>query len=298
MRALRYGLLLGIVTLAAAVPAGASNTQTYQDSTGEGLGDPAFPDITTIVVSNDDAGQISMRVNIPSKPQLTRDMAIVVGVDSDNNPATGDTDPGSLFPGSEYIIQLLLGEVILFKWDGADFRSNTPQASLVYQYSNGAVTIKISAADLGNTKHLGFGVVAFSGLVIDDVTGNIDFANAKADIAPVSGFYSYEVKVAPARLVFKKLSTAPNPPRAGKSFTVKMSATRSDTKATILGGEVDCKARAGSKALKPKSEKFVGGQAVCVFQIPAGTAGKTLRGTITITFEGRKLTRPFTATIR
>ena len=41
----------------------------------------------------------------------------------------------------------------------------------------------------------------------------------------------------------------------------------------------------------------MGGQAVCVFTIPAGTKGKTLRGTITIIFEGKKLTRPFSGKI-
>jgi hypothetical protein len=303
MRLLRYGLLLGLfLLLLAAVPAGASNKQTYQDSTGEGGADPAVPDITTLVASNDDVGLLTLKISIPNRPQLTRDMAIVVFIDSDNNVTTGDTSTEDLFPGADYVIQLLLGEVLLFKWDGTDFvrrGADPPQVSLHYAYANGAVTITISAAELGNTKRFGFGVLAVSGLVIDEATGNIDNANSKSDIAPApfTGFYSYEVKTAPARLVFKKLSTAPNPPRAGRTFTVKMSATRIDTKATISSGEVDCKAKAGSKALKPKSEKFVGGQAVCVFQVPAGTKGKTLRGTITITFEGRKLTRPFSGKI-
>jgi hypothetical protein len=32
-------------------------------------------------------------------------------------------------------------------------------------------------------------------------------------------------------------------------------------------------------------------------KIPAGTKGKTLRGTITIVFEGKRLVRPFSAKI-
>src|SRR5437870_2602550 len=41
-----------------------SNSATFQDSTGE---DALAPDITTIVVSNDDAGMVSFRVNIPNR---------------------------------------------------------------------------------------------------------------------------------------------------------------------------------------------------------------------------------------
>ncbi len=295
MRTLRTVLLLGfLAALFAVVPAGASNTTTYQDSTGE---DPLAPDITTVVVSNDDAGMLTFKINIPNRPQLARDIALDMFVDSDSNPATGD--PG--FLGADYVIELFLGEVSLFRWDGTDFTrrvGDPPATSLIYAWASGP-TIKISAAELGNTKKFGFNVLAISGLVIDDVTGNIDRSNAKSDVAPAfsAGLYRYEVKIAPARLIAKKLSTTPTSPRAGKAYTVRLTATRSDTGATIVNGEVDCVAKAGGKALKPKSEKFVGGQAVCVFQIPAGTQGKTVRGTIKITFEGRSLTRPFAGKI-
>ena len=106
------------------------------------------------------------------------------------------------------------------------------------------------------------------------------------------------MKVAPARVVFKSLKTAPTSPKAGKTFTVRMAATRSDTGAAIVNGRVDCVARAGARSVQPKSERFVGGQAVCVFTVPANASGKTLRGTITIVFEGKRLARPFSAKIR
>ena len=296
MRALRPVILLALLAaLLAVVPAGASNTTTYQDSTGE---NPAAPDITTIVVSNDDTGTITFRINIPNRPQLTRDILVDMLLDTDANPATGD--PDNL--GADYAIDVFLGEVALFKWDGTGLTrtpGNPPAITLIYSWAGG-VTIKISAAELGNTKKFGFGVVAVSGVVFDETTGNVDFTNAVADAAPagIAGLYSYEVKIAPARVVFKSLTKTPANPKAGKTFTVRMAATRSDTGAPIVNGQVDCTAKAGAKGVKPKSEKFVGGQAVCIFTIPAGTTGKTLRGTITMIFEGKKLTRPFTAKIR
>lgn len=295
MRALRPVFPLALVAVLIAVgSAGAANSVTFQDSTGE---DPAAPDITTVVVSNDDKGALSFRINIPSRPQLTRDILLDLFIDSDANPATGD--PNSL--GADYVIQLFLGEIALFKWDGADFtrRAGDPPATTLNYSWTGGVTIRISATELGNTKALGFAVLAISGLVIDDVTGNIDDTNAVSDVAPASGsgFWRYDVKIAPARLVFRSLTMAPKTPKAGKTFTVRMAATRSDTNAAIVNGQVDCTARAGTRAVRPTSERFVGGQAVCVMKVPAGTKGKTLRGTITIIFEGKRLVRPFSAKI-
>ena len=90
MRTLRTVLLLGfLAALFAVVPAGASNTVTYQDSTGE---DPAAPDITTVVVSNDDTGMVTFKINIPNRPQLSRDILLDMIVDTDANSATGDPD--------------------------------------------------------------------------------------------------------------------------------------------------------------------------------------------------------------
>ena len=129
----------------------AANSTTYTDSTGE---DPAAPDITTIVVSNDDAGVLSFRINISNRPQLTQDMYMLLFVDTDNNRATGSPD----LAGVDYVFQLIQNEINLFKWDGTDFtrRFGDPSAvtlSLSYQ---AGITVRISAAELGNTKRFEF----------------------------------------------------------------------------------------------------------------------------------------------
>ena len=70
----RTGLVLAVAALVVALPTAAgalpkgkstpvtaaANSVTYNDSTGE---DPAAPDITTIVVTNDDAGTITFQIN-------------------------------------------------------------------------------------------------------------------------------------------------------------------------------------------------------------------------------------------
>ncbi len=300
MRALRPVLLLAVLAaLVFALPGGAANKVVYPDSVGEGAGDPLVPDIIDTTVSNDDTGMLAIAIKFANVPAFTRDALVEILVDADNNPSTGDPD----LLGTDYAIELLLGEANLFKWDGTGLTrraGDPPATTLRYSWVNGVLTINISAAELGNTKKLNFAEVVLTGLVIDDITGDIDDTNAKADASPGggAGFFAYEIKVAPAKLVQKSLTLTPASPKAGKTFAVRMAATRSDTGATIVNGEVDCAARAGTKALKPKSEKFVGGQATCVFQAPANSKGKTIRGTIKITFEGRTLTRPFTAKVK
>ena len=99
---------------------------------------------------------------------------------------------------------------------GRDFTrraGDPPATSLIFGYQGG-VTITISAAELGNTKKFGFAVIAISGVAIDPTTGDIDFTNAVADVAPASGagLYQYEVKITPPTLVVKSLKPTPKNP--------------------------------------------------------------------------------------
>ena len=271
-----------------------ANELTFTDSTGE---DPAAPDITTVVVSNNDAGIITFKINVPNRAQLTRDVGAFVFIDSDANQATGD--PDSL--GADYVIQLILGEPILFKWDGTGFTArpgDPPQVSLAYSWTGGP-SFRISAAELGNTRKLAFSVLVLSGIVEDPTTGALDFTNVKGDGAPGGfiGAWSYDVKVARPTIVVRRFSTTPAKPAAGKTFSLRLSAARSDTGAAISGGRVICAGRVGSAALRAQSARFVGTQAVCTWKVPPTASGKTFRGSITIVFEGLKSTRTFSGRI-
>jgi hypothetical protein len=293
-------LVVALPTAAGALPAGtsapaaaAANEQTFQDSTGE---TPGAPDITTVVVSNTDAGMISFRINVPNRPQLGQDMLIAIEVDTDNNPATGSPD------GTDYAIELVRGEVALFRWDGTNFtrRAGDPSAAtLVFQYQGG-VTINIAAAELGNTRRLKFNTFVVSGIVVDPVTGELDFANAQADAAPAinAGLFSYEVLTARPSLVVRSLRGTPAAPRAGQTFTLRMVAARSDSNATIQNGRVTCAGRAGNARLRSQLARVQGGAATCIWRIPANAKGKSFRATVTIVFEGLRASRSFTARIR
>jgi len=292
------GLLLAIATAAIALPtvaAGAlpsgkasptlvaANSTTYQDSTGE---NPAAPDITTIVVSNNDAGLVSFRVNVPNRPTLGQDMLIEIWVDTDSNTATGDPD----LAGVDYVMQLVRGEINLYKWDGTDFtrRFGDPSAvTLSFSYQGG-ITVRISAAELGNTKSFRFFVVVVSACVVDPVTGALDCANSVDDVAPGggAGLFPYTVSIAKPTLVVRRVTTTPAAPVAGKPFTLRLTAARSDTGAVLQNGRVTCVGRVGNVRLRAQSAGVTGGAAVCTWLIPKNAKGKTFRGSTKVAFEG------------
>ena len=310
MRSLtRPGIVLAIAVTIVALPTIASgaisgtsgptlvaaNSTTYQDSSGENA---AAPDITTLVVSNNDAGVISFRINVPNRAQLTQDMLFLLFADTDANPQTGD--PESL--GADYIIQIFGGEAGLFRWDGSDFTrraGDPPSTSLIFAYQGG-ITITISAAELGNTKRFGFAVIAISGIAIDPATGDIDFTNALGDNAPASGagFYQYEVKITPPTLVVKSLKPTPAKPTAGRAFTLRLVAARSDTGAVVQNGRVTCVGRIGKARLKAQVQRVVAGAATCMWNLPPTAKAKTFRGSVAVVFEGLKASQSYAGKIR
>lgn len=306
---LRPGLVLAIAVALIALPTAASgapasaaaptavaaNSTTYTDSSGE---DPAAPDITTITVSNTDAGVLSFRVNIPNRPTLGQDMIFEIWVDSDSNTATGSPE----LAGVDYVLQLVRGEINLYRWDGSDFTrrfGDPPAVTLTFSYQGG-ITARISAAELGNTKKFNFFVFVASGCTVDPVTQELDCAAAIADVAPGggAGLYPYEVKITPPSLVVKKLTPTPKAPTAGRAFTLRLVAARSDTGAVVQNGRVTCVGRIGKARLKAQVQRVVGGAATCTWSIPATAKKKTFRGSVGVVFEGLKASQGYAARVR
>jgi len=293
----RLALLLVLGLALAAIPSiasgdssrAASNTTTFPDSIGE---DPSAPDITSVVVSNDDAGLITFQVNISNRPTLTQDMFLLIFVDSDNNAATGDQQAY----GADYLIELDPGNVILLQWNGSDYVNSPSQTSLTYAYANGA-TIHISATDLGKTKALRFGAIAFSGYQLG-ADGNPDFTQLKRDAAPDfgHGLFTYQVLT---RLVLTStaFTVAPRPAKAGRLFSVSLAAKENDTNGPVTAGTVGCAASIAGKRLVATTHALRNGIAVCVWRLPATAKGRVVRGLITLTVQGTSLTRGFSARI-
>ena len=286
-------LLLGTLLVGAPVALGgssraASNSKTFNDSVGE---DARAPDITSIAVSNDDTGLITFQVNIPNRPTLTPDMFMLIFLDTDQKPTTGAAD----YSGAEYAIDLEPGSVNLYKWDGSNFVSAPSQTSLTYAFSSGA-TIHISAADLGKTKGINFWVVAGSGVTLDASGNPVADPNLPRDWAPDLGHgtYAYQV-LTKLVLTVTAFTTSPKPAKAGRPFSVSLAATENDTAGPVQLGTVACAATLAGKRVVALRHVVANGVASCVWRTPATAKGQTIRGTITLTVQGTRITRPFSA---
>jgi hypothetical protein len=290
---------VGVAVLLAVLPRAAhgafahaqTNSQTYPDSIGENAN---APDITSTVVSNDDAGNITLKVNIANRPAFTPDMAFFFYLDTDNKPTTGDP----LLFGTDYVIQLVPDQGVgLFQWNGSDFVFAQSQASLIYAYDATGPTIHISDSDLGGSKVLDFAVEADSGIVLD-ASGNPDLTNEQTDVSPDPGhgFFTYDVK---AKVTLKQtaFSTAPALARAGKRFSASLAASESDTNGPVAAPTIACKALLAGKALKA-THSFAGGVSTCSWLLPkTKVKGKVVYGSIAITVQGTKLSKSFTARV-
>jgi hypothetical protein len=185
----------------------------------------------------------------------------------------------------------------LSKWDGSDYTLSATQASLTSLWSSGP-TFKINASDLNNTRRLSFDALVVSGVAFDPTTGAIDCANCKRDFAPLIGLYTYQLQLAKPTLVVKSLKPTPAKPVAGKPFTLRLVAARSDTGATVQNGRVTCVGRLGSARLTATVQRVQGGAATCTWNLPATAKGKTFRGTVTVAFEGLKASQSYTGKVR
>ena len=265
----------------------ASNSQTYTDSTGEIAN---APDITTLTVSNDDAGNITFQVNVPNRPTLTPDMLMFIYLNTDDNTSTGDPQ---IF-GTDDVIQLAAGSVNLFPWTGVTYGSAVATPSLTYSWTNGVVTVHISDSALKGTKGFEFAVEVDSGIVADE-SGNPDFTNAVGDVAPDPGhgLYPYSV-LTQLKLTAGAFTTSPKPAKSGKPLSAGFAATENDTGGPVKSGTVTCTATVAGKHI-PAAHKgtITNGVAACVWPLPKKDKGLTIRGTVTLTVKGVSLHHSF-----
>lgn len=272
--------VLAVPGLAPASPAHrTANSTTFQASVPE---DPLSPAITTVVVSNDDDGILTFQVNIGNRPQLAGSDHYGIFLNTDVNANTGDT----MADGADYSIAIDDGRADLGKWNGSDFDFGVPQTSLVFTYTGGP-TLKVAASDLGSPKGFEF----FVGALTDDAAGG----DPHADFAPPAGHgdWSYQIQIAPLTLSAANPKPAPAKPKSGKSFGVTMQVSANRTNALTQGVQVSCNAKAAGRTLTPKSSTFAASTARCGWVLPAAAKGKSVTGSVTVTYRGATVTRSF-----
>jgi hypothetical protein len=263
------GLLFALACLAcpvAAQPALAAAPASYADAVRDAQG--RAPELTTVVVSNDDAGRIRFRINVANQPRLAAGSTLELYVDSDRNPATGD--PLSLGADYRFILDGATQTFDFAAWDGALFDPAAPSTTAEVWYWSG-VSITIDRTELGGTSAFSFSVRA----------GGADRAN---DAAPDHGTWSYELGtggVNPPDIDSFSFRVRPAAPRAGATWRLEVDTVRlAEGAGSARPDRWSCVATLAGKAFRGS------GPGRCTFRLPRGSRGKRLEVTMTVAYQG------------
>lgn len=263
---MRTSITLAALALALLVVPSASAVRTYSDPTGDS---GAAPDITSVAVSHDDTGWVSIAVTT-NQPVLSADALFWGFIDADRDASTGLSMHGL------GVDELFIGDGtggLLAHIDNGLFQIAFT-STLTTSYANGVFTARFDRTEIGSGDRFAFAVES----ELDDANGD-EIATDNAPDAPPG----YEYSFVPLALTVGPPVGAPRTPISGKRFVVSSVVARSDAQ-PFTTGAVTCTARAGKIALKPVAA-VVGGAARCAMKVPKGMAGKTLRGTITVSGE-------------
>lgn len=263
------------------------NPCTFADATGDGNG---APDVRTVTVSNDAVGQIAFQI-ATDQPSLGGSAALFVFIDADQQQSTGFGNDGI-----DYVLTLDSSGPGIAQWTGSTL-VGASAPSLRASYTNGVATISINRSDLGGTSGFNFYVAS----VADELSQNAD----QRDDAPDTGTWNYQLtstlQLSVAYMVAAKTV------KAGGMYAVGMLVQRSDTGGFVgSDGQVQCTATLSGKPLVNGVNTIVSityhglkvTGPVCAWQIPRGTRGRRLHGTITVSYQGAQVARTFSATTR
>jgi hypothetical protein len=262
----------------AAQPALAAEPARYADAVRDaGRG---TPEVTTVVVSNDDTGAIRFRINVANQPDLARHSSLELFLDTDRNPGTGD--PLSL--GADYRFALDGGTRTFdfARWDGTRFDSTASSATADVWYWSG-VSITINRSELGGTGSLAFWIRArgageLSDAAPDRETWAYDLVAGGANPPDIDSF-AYRVR--------------PAAPRAGTTWRLDVERVRlTGASGTAAPERWSCTAVLGSRAIRGS------GPGRCTFRLPRSARGKRLAVTITVAYMGEVVTGTVSVRVR
>jgi hypothetical protein len=256
----------------------APSAASFSDAAGDS---GAAADITDVGVGNDVVeGPIVFWVTLANRPDdLVGDDQLIVFLDTDLNPATGDA-------GAEYALAVDAESVGAFWWDGAMYAQVQP-ASLSARFSKAdkAVRIAIHPNDIGVTTGFTFSVETFSG--------------DAHDAAP-NGPPDWAYTLASGRIGLSVLASlvGPKRPIAGKGLSALIQVVRNDISEVLTLGKIGCTLRIGTKSVRATQSRFVAGVALCSWKLPKSAKGKLVRGTISLTYGGVTAKKSFSARVR
>jgi hypothetical protein len=283
----RLLVALGLAAATCAL-AGAASAHTF-DAAPTAFSDTAgdsgtAADLTSVTVSNNDAGDYTFTVGTAST-FVTPDVVIIY-FDTDTNADTGSPS------GAEYsLLDFESDDSWVFeKWNGTDW-GDAPAKSTVHVRLSGdskTLTFNVNKSEIGGGN--GFDFYVYSGREDND---DDDYGPDGRSL----WHYDFHQKVT-LTLAAGRASAA----KAGGSWVLGIGALRSDN-GKLVGdeGTITCSATAGAVKLAMAQKAFVSGgggngsAAVCSFSVPKKLKGKTLHGSIAVTFDGSTVKKAFTA---
>ncbi|HEY8030216.1 MAG TPA: hypothetical protein VIE38_11960 [Gaiellaceae bacterium] len=301
-RTFRYSAIaagIAVVALMVAVaPAGAGNPVTYT-ATDPSPDTSGAPDITSVVISDNTAGLITIQLNFaPGTEQQSQD-SFGVYIDSDQNPTTGDTSAA----GTDYLVQWAGGTdggLGLYKWDGSSSYVFTDSSSLKGSFSGDSQYFVIAASELGITDGFNFNVAA--------AVGPDSSTSSQIDFIPEDGTNAHYSMQSKAQITLKLSDWEDFVPEAGKTYATAIIATRSDTGAPLTAGAtITCTLKVGGRTVTGASHGFTsvrwykGGlkkAAVCSWRLPTTSAGAKLTAKESVTLAGSTVSKVYTARIK
>lgn len=281
----------------------AAGSSSFTDPSGDA---GVAPDITSVLVSNDDQGLITFRITVPNRSALGPDDAVAVPLGTDDPNLVS----GLRSDGTNFVLVLEATGPSLLAWNGEDMVAVDPApGSLTGSFSNGLGVVTVLQEDLAP----GFPDMSvpieltFYALGIA-FTGNDVLA--QDDAPDGDGVWKYRL-VETRRVVLTSFS-AGKTVKAGTTLIVFMGAAHTDTGAAVTSGKIGCRAHLENSALKGKAQFFTvvltspatgrtvrSPKATCSFKVPKQNAkGKTIRGSVSLRESGVTLSRSFTTRVR
>ena len=284
---MRRLIVLAVAAAAAAVVVSGAGAITapptnFTDATGDS---GSAPDIATVAVTNDDHGLYTFTIGFATPYTGSDNVALLL--DTDKNFSTGNAN----LLGADYLFVDDFGahSFGVYSWQSNDWAATSDATAAVVVSSDGkSVTFSINKSDLGGSTSLNFFVLSSDG-TFD--TGHVD------DAPNNNRIFTYSAQTV---FTLSPGASQDGPAKAGGTWTVSMSAVRSDTRATVgPGARIACKATAGAARLAVTRHAFASGsKAVCTFRVPKADKDKKLRATVTISENGQSATKTFAATAK
>jgi hypothetical protein len=277
LRGLALAFALGLCAVTAQPAFGATPT-SYADAARDAA--RGAPELTTVLVSNDDAGAIRVRINVANQPRLARDSALELFLDTDRNPGTGD--PLSLGADYRFVLDGASQRFDFARWDGTRFDASTSSATAEVWYWSG-VSITINRSELGGTGALAFWIRARG-------------PGQTFDAAPDQGTWAYDLVTGganPADIDSFSYRVRPGTPRAGATWRLEVDRLRlTGTGATVRPDRWSCRATLGGRPFRGS------GSGGCTFRLPRSARGRRLAVTMTVVYLGEVVTGTLNVRVR